>query len=68
MYNDDKERELGKLLVDKLSFLGVKLDESKNDFRAEERIISTNDSNIKIMVIPTNEELVIAEDTYNLLK
>jgi len=57
-----------KLIVDKLSFIWVKLDESKNDFRWEERIISTENSKTKIMVIPTNEELVIAQDTYKLLK
>ena len=57
-----------KLIVDKLSFIGVKLDESKNNFRGEERIISTDDSKVKVMVIPTNEELEIAKDTYNLLK
>lgn len=57
-----------KIIVDKLQFIWVKLNESKNDFRSEERIISTEDSKTKIIVIPTNEELVIAQDTYYLLK
>lgn len=57
-----------KLIVDKLGFLGIKLDESVNDFRGEERVISTEDSPVKVMVIPTNEEFVIANDTFNLVK
>jgi acetate kinase len=57
-----------KLIVDKLWFLGIKLDESVNDFRGEERVISTEDSPVKVMVIPTNEEFVIANDTFNLVK
>jgi acetate kinase len=57
-----------KMIVDKLGFLGIKLDESVNDFRGEERVISTEDSPVKVIVIPTNEEFVIANDTYNLVK
>lgn len=57
-----------KMIVDKLSFLGVKLEESANDFRGEERVISTSDSNVKVVVVPTNEELVIATDAYTLTK
>ena len=52
-----------KELCDKLAFLGVKLDEEKNKVRGEEIEISTPDSPIKVFVIPTNEELVIARDT-----
>ena len=44
------------------------LDEEKNEVRSEEAEISTNDSNVKVYVIPTNEELVIARDTLNLVK
>ena len=50
-------------LIEKLAFLGVKLDEEKNKIRGEEVEISTPDSPIKVYVIPTNEELVIARDT-----
>ncbi len=57
-----------KLIVDKLSMFGIKLDESLNDFRGQERVITTADSKVKVVVIPTNEELVIAKDTYNLVK
>lgn len=57
-----------KMIVDKLSRLGIKLDESKNDFRWEERIISSSDSKITVLVIPTEEEYMIAKETYDLLK
>ena len=50
-------------LVEKLSFLGVKLDEAKNNVRGVEIDITTPDSPVKVFVIPTNEELVIARDT-----
>ncbi len=50
-------------LVEKLGYLGVKLDAEKNKVRGEEIEISTPDSPIKVFVIPTNEELVIARDT-----
>ncbi|MDY4788833.1 MAG: acetate kinase [Bacilli bacterium] len=47
--------------------LGVKIDEELNNVRGEERLISTKDSKIKVYIIPTNEEIVIARDTVNLL-
>ena len=56
-----------KLIVDNLGYLGIKLDENKNNFRGEERIISTDDSKVKVIVVPTNEELMIAKDTYRLV-
>lgn len=51
-----------------LEFLGLKLDLEKNNIKGEEACISTDDSKIKVYVIPTNEELMIARDTYDLLK
>ena len=51
----------------KLEFLGVKLDEEKNHLRGEEMEISSADSKIKVWVIPTNEELVIARETMKLI-
>jgi acetate kinase len=50
-----------------LEFLGVKFDEQKNNVRGEEAIISADDSKVKVVVIPTDEELMIATDTMNLL-
>ena len=50
-----------------LEFLGVKFDEAKNNVRGEEAVISADDSKVKVVVIPTDEELMIATDTMNLL-
>lgn len=55
-------------IANRLGFLGIKLDVVANDFRGKERIISTPDSKTVLMVIPTNEELVIARDTKKLVK
>ncbi len=46
-----------------LEFLGVKIDPEKNKVQGKEAIISNNNSRVKVMVIPTNEELMIARDT-----
>ena len=52
-----------------LDFMGIVLDKEKNKIRSKEnREISAEDSNTRIFVIPTNEELVIAQDTYKLVK
>lgn len=51
-----------------LEFLGVKLDPEKNKLRGDERIISAEDSKVTVWVIPTNEELMIAQDTAELAK
>lgn len=51
-----------------LGYLGVKLDPVQNAKRGEDLIVSTEDSGTKILVIPTNEELAIARETYALVK
>ena len=51
-----------------LEFLGVKIDPERNKVRGEEAIISTDDSKVKVVVIPTDEELMIATDTMEILK
>lgn len=53
-------------IINKIESLGVKIDESKNDFRGEFRCITTDDSKIPVYVVPTNEELMIALDTMEL--
>jgi acetate kinase len=64
--NDKKTR---KLIVDEyLGYLGAKIDDERNDVRGEERLISTDDSKVKIFLIPTNEELAIARDTLRLVE
>ena len=51
-----------------LEFMGVKMDAQKNDVRGKEAVISADDSKVKVLLIPTNEELMIAMDTMNLVK
>lgn len=53
-------------VLDGLSVLGIKIDEEANNCRGVERLITTEDSSIPVYVIPTNEELMIARDTYML--
>ena len=53
-------------VIDGLAVLGVKIDEEANDCRGVERLITTEDSSIPCYIIPTNEELMIARDTYAL--
>ena len=55
-----------KQTIDKLACLGIKLDEQRNNVRAEVALISTDDSSVKVYVIPTDEEVMIARDTYKL--
>ena len=51
-----------------LEYLGIKLDPEKNNTRGEEAIISAAASKVTVWVIPTNEELMIAQDTAALTK
>ncbi|MDO4754587.1 MAG: acetate kinase [Bacillota bacterium] len=51
-----------------LEFMGIEIDAEKNNTRGEEVIISTDDARVKVIVIPTNEELMIARDTLSLSK
>ena len=50
-----------------LEFMGVKMDEDANKVRGEERVISAPDSKVTVLLIPTNEELMIAMDTASLV-
>ena len=52
------------MICEGLDQLGIKLDPAKND--KKETVLSTDDSPIKVLLIPTNEELVIARDTAKL--
>ena len=51
-----------------LEYLGVKIDAEKNKLRGEEIVISAPDSKVTVWVIPTNEELMIAQDTAELTR
>jgi acetate kinase len=54
-------------VVERLAILGIRLDAVANNARGSEVMISTADSPIKVLVVPTNEELVIARDTRDVL-
>jgi acetate kinase len=51
-----------------LEFLGIKIDAAKNNVRGKEAEISTDDSRVKVWVVPTDEEIVIARDTMELVQ
>ncbi|TDN99826.1 acetate/propionate family kinase [Sunxiuqinia elliptica] len=55
-------------VASELDYLGIKLDESKNNGFRSEGVISTDDSPVKVVVVPTNEELMIALDTEKKVK
>jgi acetate kinase len=55
------------LILQEMDHLGIRLDEQANDVRGKERIISTEDSKVKVLLVPTNEELMIARDTYHIV-
>ena len=52
-----------KAVCDNMEFMGIKIDAKKNDCRGKETIISAPDSKVTVMVVPTDEEMVIARDT-----
>ncbi|MBU3851805.1 MAG: acetate kinase [Candidatus Paralactobacillus gallistercoris] len=57
-----------KMIIDKLGFINAKLDDDKNNIHGQEQIISAADSAVTIMVVPTNEELMIAREVQRLSK
>lgn len=57
-----------KKICESLGFMGVEIDDEANNIRGEERVISSPNSKVKVMLIPTNEELAIARETLDLVK
>lgn len=57
-----------KQIVDKLAALGIKISDERNDVRGKETLISSDDSSVPVWIVPTDEELIIAKDTYALIK
>ena len=55
-------------IASNMEYLGVKMDAEANNVRGKERVISAADSQVKVLLIPTNEELMIARDTLALVK
>ncbi|SEK48758.1 acetate kinase [Butyrivibrio sp. ob235] len=56
------------IICERLGFLGVKIDKDANEVHGKEKEVSTSDSKVKVLVVPTNEELAIARDTNELCK
>ena len=54
--------------VEGLEFLGIKMDAERNNCRGVEKIISADDSKVKVVLVPTDEEIVIARDTRDLVE
>ena len=63
----ENDIDMRKQICSDLDGLGIELDEEKNNVRGEERIVSKDSSKVKILVIPTNEELMIAQDTVEIV-
>ena len=63
----ENSRETRKAICDYFGYLGVAIDDEANSKRGEDVMISTPDSKVKVFVIPTNEELVIARDTRDII-
>ena len=64
----ENSRELRRSVCTGLEFMGVEFDPAANEVRGEDKILSTPASRVKVAVIATDEELMIATDTYNLVK
>ena len=63
----ENSTEVRERILKRLGALGIKLDRAANKVRGEQKVISTKDSKIPVVVIPTNEELMIARDTVRVL-
>ncbi len=64
----ENDGNVRKAVCDRLGFLGIQIDAEANGQRGKEIVISTADSRVKVLVIPTNEELAIARETLALVK
>jgi acetate kinase len=63
----EKSPETREYVCRNMKHFGIELDLEKNKIKGEETIISSNNSNVKVIVIPTNEELMIARETKDLV-
>lgn len=64
----ENDIEMRKEIINGISWFGCEIDDEKNNVRGEERVISTDDSKVKVLLIPTDEELMIARDVEALKK
>ncbi len=63
----EMDTETRKRILNGMEFLGIELDTSKLGVRGEEAVLSTPASKVKVMVVPTDEEMMIARDTYEIV-
>jgi len=63
----ENDTETRKSILHGLEFLGIELDSSKMDVKGEETVLSTPNSKVTVMVVPTDEELMIAKDAYEIV-
>ena len=63
----ENDPETRAAICEYLGFMGVKIDPAKNNVRGKECVISADDSKVQVWVVPTNEELMIAQDTAELV-
>ena len=66
--NSEQAEKIRERIAKYLECFGVKIDLEKNNIKGEEKEISTEDSKIKVLIVPTNEEIMIAKDAYRILK
>ena len=64
----ENQVNIRKSICEHLKWMGVELDIEANNVRSEEKEISTKDSKVKVWIVPTNEELVIARDTKEIVE
>lgn len=64
----ENSKTMRKAIVENMEDLGLSLSDEKNDVRGKEALLSEDDSKVQVYVVPTNEELMIARDTFALVK
>jgi acetate kinase len=64
----ERDTETRKRILSGLEFLGIELDPKNLDTKGEETILTTKNSKVKVIVVPTDEEMMIAKDTFELVK
>lgn len=62
----ENDINMRKAIINNMTWFGCEIDEEKNNVRGQERIISTDDSKVKVLLVPTDEELMIARDVERL--
>lgn len=64
----ERDTETRKRILSGLEFMGIEIDPKNLNTKSEETILTTKDSKVKVIVVPTDEEMMIAKDTFELVK